>query len=201
MLGTFSTELSLFSMFADSVNGVASCSNDFFNNQLMRKEWGLSGFVVSDCGEIRGLDVEGNHGTTAHPYTKQLNGTMSCQAALRGGCDVDCGSVFDAHMLDALAVGNVATADVELAARHVLKPTLELGLLDGPDAPYRRLGPDDVDTTEHRQLALEAGQQGITLLKNDKRAGAAKPLLPLSKTSSVAVIGPALNFTQEMLSN
>ena len=188
-------------MFADSVNGVASCSNDFFNNQLMRKEWGLSGFVVSDCGEIRGLDVEGNHGTTAHPYTKQRNGTMSCQAALRGGCDVDCGSVFDAHMLDALAVGNVATADVELAARHVLKPTLELGLLDGPDAPYRRLGPDDVDTTEHRQLALEAGQQGITLLKNDKRAGAAKPLLPLSKTSSVAVVGPALNFTQEMLSN
>ena len=70
----------------NSVNGVASCSNDFFNNQLMRKEWGLDGFVVSDCGEIRGLDSEDNHGTSAHPYTKQVNGSMSCQAALRGGC-------------------------------------------------------------------------------------------------------------------
>ena len=54
-------------------------------------------FVVSDCGEIRGLDVEANHGTSAHPYTKQVNGSMSCQAALRGGCDVDCGSVFGAQ--------------------------------------------------------------------------------------------------------
>ena len=65
-------------------------------------------------GEIRGLDVEDNHGTSAHPYTKQVNGSMSCQAALRGGCDVDCGSTFGAHMLGALTEGAVLPSDVEL---------------------------------------------------------------------------------------
>jgi hypothetical protein len=186
----------------NSVNGVASCSNDFFNNQLVRNEWGLDGFVVSDCGEIRGLDVENNHGTSAHPYTKQVNGTMSCQAALRGGCDSDCGSTFGAHMLDALAEGTVLPSEVTLAARHLLKPTIELGLLDGSDAPFQQLGPDDIDTPAHRQLALEAGTEAMTLLKNAKPAGASAPLLPLSsKSGTVAVIGPASNFTQELLAN
>ena len=93
--------VSAFLNMLDVVNGVASCSNDFFNNQLMRKEWGLDGFVVSgawdlldtvftcrlhmmqaatDCGEIRGLSSMPNHGTSAHPYTKQVNATMACQA-------------------------------------------------------------------------------------------------------------------------
>jgi beta-glucosidase len=95
----------------------------------------------------------------------------------------------------------------------VLKPTIELGLLDGPSAhPFGHLGPDDIDTAEYRQLALEAGQQAITLLKNDKPVGMATPLLPLgssvgaasnigTNTDTIALIGPALNFTQEMLAN
>ena len=207
----------------NSVNGVASCSNDFFNNQLMRKEWGLDGFVVSDCGEIRGLDEMPNHGTSAHPYTKQVNGSMSCQAALRGGCDVDCGSTFDAHMAEALSEGVVLPADVATAARRVIKPTIELGLLDGKFAPGAALGREDIDTAASRQLALEAGQQGIVLLKNAPAPAPAPPLpsssaspphrqqpqeqqpqeqlLPLPKGAKVAIIGPASNFTNEMLSN
>jgi hypothetical protein len=108
-------------------------------------------------------------------------------------------------MQTALAVGNVLPADVELAARHVLKPSFELGLMDGPQAKFRELGRNDIDTAESRQLAFEAGQQALTLLKNDNVTGGAdavaKPLLPLNVQSTIAVIGPALNFTQEMLSN
>ena len=104
-------------------------------------------------------------------------------------------------MLDAVAEGNVDPADIRLAARHLLKPTIELGLLDGPTGPFRNLGPDDIDTPEFRQLAFEAGTEAITLLKNDKPAGASAPLLPLSKSGTVAVIGPAANFTQELLAN
>lgn len=104
-------------------------------------------------------------------------------------------------MLDAVAEGNVDPVDIRLAARHLLKPTIELGLLDGPTGPFRHLGPDDIDTPEYRQLAFEAGTEAITLLKNDKPAGASTPLLPLSKSGTVAVIGPAANFTQELLAN
>lgn len=93
-----------------------------------------------------------------------------------------------------------------------MKPTLELGLLDAHQ-PLATLGPDDIDTAASRQLALEAAQQAITLLKNEKpdaasdpalAAGvpaAAAPLLPLGKATTVALIGPAVNFTAEMLSN
>eukprot|EP01043_Picozoa_sp_COSAG02_P030184 COSAG02_NODE_1916_length_10389_cov_4.419922_3_plen_281_part_00 len=138
---------------------------------------------------------------------------MSCQAALRGGCDVDCGSTFGAHMLGALGEGNVLPTDIALAARHLLKPTIELGLLDGANQAWTNLGPNDIDTATSRQLALEAGQQAITLLKNDKPAAtpiasvartipaATVPLLPIDRSRTVALIGPALNFTQEMLSN
>eukprot|EP01046_Picozoa_sp_COSAG06_P099410 COSAG06_NODE_45527_length_354_cov_0.643137_1_plen_78_part_01 len=78
-----------------------------------------------------------------------------------------------------------------------MKPTLELGLLDA-DQPLATLGPDDIDTAASRQLALEAAQQAITLLKNEKpdaasdpalAAGvpaAAAPLLPLGKATTVA---------------
>jgi beta-glucosidase len=181
--------------------------------------------VISDCGEIRGLDSEANHGTSANPYTQQTNGSMSCQAALRGGCDMDCGSTFDAHMAEALAGGIVLPADVATAARRVIKPSIELGLLDGKHAPGATLGPEDIDTAASRQLALEAGQQGIVLLKNvpvnvtnaaaasgsDSTATATRvklptpsppiPLLPLPKNAKVAIIGPASNFTTEMQSN
>lgn len=104
-------------------------------------------------------------------------------------------------MLDAVAVGNVVPADIRLAARHLLKPTIELGLLDGPTHPFRQLGPDDIDTPANRQLAFEAGTEAITLLRNIKPADAPAPLLPLSKDGTVAVIGPAANFTQELLAN
>jgi beta-glucosidase-like glycosyl hydrolase len=200
----------------NSVNGVASCSNDFFNNQLLRREWGMDGFVVSDCGEIRGLDSIPNHGTWKHPYAMQANGTMSCQAALRGGCDSDCGSTFDAHMLDALAVGNVLPSDVAQAARRLIKPSVELGLLDPPGThPWSSLGRNDVDTAAGRQLAFEAGVQAITLLQNravpvtddvDNSTGGtasrgSKPLLPLGRDTKIAVIGVPANFTTEMLAN
>jgi hypothetical protein len=77
-------------------------------------DFGSAACLLRFSGEIRGLDVEDNHGTSAHPYTKQVNGSMSCQAALRGGCDVDCGSTFGAHMLGALTEGAVLQSDVEL---------------------------------------------------------------------------------------
>jgi len=58
-----------------------------------------------------------------------------------------------------------------------------------------------VDTREHRLLALSVAEQAMTLLKNDAPAGAAAPLLPLSRHQRIALVGPQANFTLEMLSN
>ena len=78
--------------------------------------------------------------------------------------------------------------------------------MDGPETvSYQNYGPEKVDTFKHRQLAREAAEQGIVLLKND-RVGA-KPLLPLSHIKDdqpkkqIAFIGPHANATLAMLSN
>ena len=54
-----------------------------------------------------------------------------------------------------------------------------------------------VDTTEHRRLALSVAEQAMTLLKNSGPA----PLLPIRAGAKIALLGPQANFTQEMLSN
>lgn len=59
---------------------------------------------------------------------------------------------------------------------------------------YRTLGPEHVDSPDHRQLALSAAQQGMVLLKNSGN------LLPLSKKTKVALLGPHYDATQDMLS-
>ncbi|KAL0283381.1 UNVERIFIED_CONTAM: putative beta-D-xylosidase [Sesamum radiatum] len=76
---------------------------------------------------------------------------------------------------------------------------MTLGMFDGePSAqPYGKLGPKDVCSTSHQELALEAARQGIVLLKNDG------PVLPLSRRRhpSVAVIGPNSDATLTMIGN
>ena len=76
----------------------------------------------------------------------------------------------------------------------------ELGIMDDPSTQYfNTLGAQNVDTMEHREVALDAARQSIVLLKNDNN------MLPLSLTSgnlkSIAMIGPHANSTQVMLSS
>jgi beta-glucosidase-like glycosyl hydrolase len=69
-------------------------------------------------------------------------------------------------------------------------------MFDPPELqPYTRLGPDVVDSPAHQKLALEAARQSMVLLKNEGN------ILPVSKKSRVAVIGPNGNVTVTLLSN
>lgn len=76
---------------------------------------------------------------------------------------------------------------------------MRLGMFDGePSAqPYGNLGPKDVCSPAHQELALEAARQGIVLLKNQG------PVLPLSarRHHPIAVIGPNSDVTETMIGN
>ena len=115
------------------------------------------------------------------------------------GLDLDCGPFLGLHTNDAVKRGLLSEADVNTALVNTLTVQMRLGMFDGePSAqPYGNLGPTDVCTPAHQELALEAARQGIVLLKN------AGPSLPLSPRShrTVAVIGPNSNATVTMIGN
>ncbi|XP_065184941.1 uncharacterized protein LOC135815554 [Sycon ciliatum] len=173
----------------NAVNGIPSCANSLFQNEIVREEWGFDGFFVSDCGAIG--NIYANHNYTNSSET-------AAAAGLNGGTDTNCGKTYQNSLADAVNDGFATEAQLDVSVRRVMEYMFRLGYMDpAENQPYLSLGPADVDTYDHRQVALEAAQQLIVLLKNVKNT------LPLSlaKVKSIALIGPQANATQDLLSN
>lgn len=100
------------------------------------------------------------------------------------------------HTKSAVEKGKVKEEEIDKALLNLFKVQLRLGLYDGDPikGKYGKFGPQDVCTSNHKNLALEAAKQGIVLLKNDNN------FLPLKKNlvSSLAVIGPMANATSKL---
>lgn len=115
------------------------------------------------------------------------------------GLDLDCGPFLAVHSENAVKGGLLSEVDVSSALSNTLNVQMRLGMFDGePSAqPYGNLGPQDVCTPAHQELAHEAAVQGIVLLKNHG------PSLPLStrRHRTVAVIGPNSDVNVTMIGN
>ncbi|MBA0813359.1 hypothetical protein Gohar_027218 [Gossypium harknessii] len=173
----------------NQVNGKPTCADPDLLKGTIRGQWGLSGYIVSDCDSV-GVMYDTQH-FTATPEE-------SAAAAIKAGLDLDCGPFLAIHTDLAVRRGLLAEADVDLALANTITIQMRLGMFDGePSAqPYGNLGPRDVCTPAHQQLALEAARQGIVLLKNSGS-------LPLSTARHriVAVIGPNSDVTVTMIGN
>lgn len=115
------------------------------------------------------------------------------------GLDLDCGPFLSVHTENAVQRGLLNEADINLALYNTITVQMRLGMFDGePSAqPYGNLGPKDVCTPAHQELALEAARQGIVLLKNE---GSVLPLSP-RRHHPYAVIGPNSDVTVTMIGN
>ncbi|MBA0570955.1 hypothetical protein Golob_004553 [Gossypium lobatum] len=173
----------------NQVNGKPTCADPDLLKGTIRGQWGLSGYIVSDCDSV-GVMYDTQH-FTATPEE-------SAAAAIKAGLDLDCGPFLAIHTDLAVRRRLLAEADVDLALANTITIQMRLGMFDGePSAqPYGNLGPRDVCTPAHQQLALEAARQGIVLLKNSGS-------LPLStaRHRTVAVIGPNSDVTVTMIGN
>lgn len=159
-------------------------SSDLYSREFYH----LEGFVVSDCGAIDTI-------YTTHKYTKTPEETVAL--ALHSGTDLDCGHFYKNHTQSALDNGTIVESDIDRALERTFNILVRLGYFDPPSQqPYRQLTKDDVDTPQARQLALEAAQQSIVLLKNQNNA------LPLNinqlQKKRIALIGPMVNATSYM---
>ena len=208
----------------NAINGTPSCGNSRYQNGLLRDQWQwggvgsgspLSPFIVSDCHAIGDMTAQcncskgcttPNHCTSS--YTHQghgysASGPASVRDALRGGTDANCGCYFKKFLNESLAGGLINATDIDLAAGRLVNAMIRLGQLDeeGMASEYTQIDRSTVGSTAHRQLAVEAARQSITLLKNEPGRGKRK-LLPLTPgATKLAFVGPHANATLAMLSD
>ena len=161
----------------NEVNHVPSNANTFLMTDILRRNWGFDGYVVSDCGAI--LDMFVNH----HFFE---NGAMAVARSILAGCDLNCGETYRQYIQEALDEGLLEEKDIDNALKRVLSARFRLGEFDPPEeVPYSSIPEGKLDSQENRDLALEVAQKSIVLLKNES-------MLPLQKEKikSIAVIGP-----------
>jgi len=167
------------------LNGEPDCASRTLLDEILRREWGFRGYVVSDCYGIKDI-LEKQH----------LAGSLeqASAMALRAGTDLNCGNEY-LSLPSALKQGLVSEADIHRAVKRVLEARFRLGMFDPPDkVPYARIPYSVVDSRGHRELSLQAARESIVVLRN------ANHLLPLRKTlKSIAVVGPNANEVKALL--
>ncbi|GJN06644.1 hypothetical protein PR202_ga24396 [Eleusine coracana subsp. coracana] len=173
------------------INGVPACANGGLLTDTVRGDWGLDGYIASDCDAVAIMRDAQRYAPTSED---------AVAASLKAGLDIDCGSYVQQHATSAIQQGKLTEQDIDKALTNLFAVRMRLGHFDGDPRTnnvYGHLGASDICTPEHRSLALEAAQDGIVLLKND--AG----LLPLDRTAvaSAAVIGPNANDGLLLIAN
>ncbi len=148
----------------NKVNGWHCTENDYLINQILKKEWGFKGFLVSDW-----------------------NATHSTVNCANNGMDLEMpkGDFFNDKLVDAVKKGEVKESVIDDKVRRLLRVMYWLGLFD-PSYGQRPEDKGSIDTPQHRQVVREAGREGIVLLKNE---GGILPV-DTGKVKSIAVIGP-----------
>jgi beta-glucosidase len=162
----------------NAVNGVPCCASSFLLDDLLRKQWGFEGYVVSDCDAIHDI-----WGRQEHFYVNTPE--EAAAVAVKAGCNLCCGGDYNA-LVRAVQKGLITEKEIDLALYYTLWTRFRLGLFDPAEkVPYSKITIKDNNTPEHRQVALEIARQSLVLLKNDG-------ILPLdrSKIKRIAVIGP-----------
>ncbi|WP_046213157.1 glycoside hydrolase family 3 N-terminal domain-containing protein [Paenibacillus wulumuqiensis] len=170
----------------NEIDGVPCTSSEYLLEDVLRKQWGFKGFVITDASAMNML---------VHGYNIVENGEQATALALRAGIDLEMsGAMFSRYLDSALEQGIADEAHLDQAVRRLLEIKFRLGLFDHPYVDPDRAA-RLIHSEEHIQLAREVARQGIILLKNKENA------LPLHPASSgkVAVIGPNANTPYNQL--
>jgi beta-glucosidase len=170
----------------NSTNGEPCCGNEFLLDQVLRKEWGFRGHVVSDCGALDDL-------YQGHKVVKTK--TEAAALALSRGVDLNCGDTYT-KLPDAVRQGLLKETQVDSALAILLRTRFKLGLFDGQNAtPYDKLGPEVVNSAAHRALSKEVALKSMVLLKNN----GVLPLRP--DLGKYFVTGPNATSVEALLGN
>ena len=173
----------------NEVDGIPATANKWLMTDILRGQWGFNGFVVTD---YTGISEMIDHGIG------DLQ-TVSARA-INAGVDMDMVSEgFIGTLKKSVEEGKVSVETVNTACRRILEAKYKLGLFDNPykycdlKRPAR-----DIFTKEHRAAARKIAGESFVLLKNEGLSPTLAPVLPLSPTGTIAVIGPLANTRSNM---
>jgi len=170
----------------NDLNGVPGVEDRLLLQEVLRREWGFRGFVVSDYDAVQELMV---HGVAGSPQ-------QAVQEAFSAGTDMDMHDGFYLKNLPALLEAKrISMARLDEAVRRILRAKIELGLFDHPyTAADAATAATHWLTPATRTAARVAEERSAVLLRN------ANGLLPLSKSlDTIAVIGPLAESGSEPL--
>ena len=173
----------------NEIDGIPATANKWLMTDVLRKQWGFDGFVVTDFTGISEMIAHG---------IGDLQ-TVSARA-LNAGVDMDMVSEgFTGTIKKSIDEGKISMETLDKACRRILEAKYKLGLFDNPYKYCDLKRPKrDIFTKEHRDAARKIAGESFVLLKNDRSGSSANPTLPLKKEGTVAVIGPLANTRSNM---
>ncbi|KAL2317715.1 hypothetical protein Fmac_031591 [Flemingia macrophylla] len=169
------------------VNGVPNCADYNLLTKTARKQWKFNGYITSDCAAVAIIHDEQGYAKTPEDAIADV---------FRAGMDVECGDYITKHAKSAVKQKKLPIPEIDRALQNLFAVRIRLGLFDGNPRklPYGTIGPDQVCSKQHLELALQAARDGIVLLKNKNS------LLPFPKKNpSIALIGPNANATSQVV--
>ncbi len=169
----------------NELNGIPATANHFLLQDILRREWGFEGLVVSDYDAIGELIHHGY--AKSHPHAALLSALA--------GVDMDMmGRAYPYHLAELVRSGQVPESFIHAAARRILELKVRLGLFDQPYPEPEARAASTLLQPPQLDLALEAAQNAMVLLKNEDEL---LPLQPQEKT--IALIGPLAQERQSLL--
>jgi beta-glucosidase len=178
----------------NAVDGVPACANEMLLKHFLRDAWKFQGHVVSDCGAVADIHMEGAHHHVKTP-------AQAVALAVRAGTDLICDfgsnpTAQPATTVAAVQQGLLSEAELDRALHRLFDVRLRLGLLaPAGQRPFPEITARDFDTPAHRAVNLETARRSLVLLKNDG-------VLPLkAEPRRIAVIGPNADSVDALVGN
>jgi beta-glucosidase len=168
------------------VNGESASASPRLLQDILRKEWGFTGYVLSDCDSVDDIFSQ-------HKIVKTAEEASAL--ALKNGMDLNCGRTY-ASLASAVKKGLITQAEIDVAVRRTMTERFRLGMFDPPDkVRWARIPYSANQSPPHDVLARRAASESLVLLKNTG-------VLPLASTvRSIAVIGPTADEVMSLLGN
>ncbi|MGH2563913.1 MAG: beta-glucosidase BglX, partial [Ginsengibacter sp.] len=167
----------------NEVESVPATANKWLLTDVLRKQWGFKGFVVTDYTAINEMMAHG-----------MGDSIKVAELALKAGVDMDMISeAFVRYLKKLLEEKKITQKEIDDACTRILEAKYKLGLFDDP---YKNLHTEDakkmIFTESNVKFAREAATNSMVLLKNERN------ILPLQKSGTIALIGPLADDKRDM---